>query len=88
MRKLIALSMVLVGILLVVTGCELFNGINLTWNIDSLAYHSPYTRVAYTVRNLGKYDLAGVNLEIGVDVNGNETYPVSAWTPYFSTGQD
>ncbi|HVP19739.1 MAG TPA: hypothetical protein VMU36_12135 [Spirochaetia bacterium] len=34
-----------------------------------------FTHVAYSVRNLGKYDLTGVNLEIGVDVYGNGTYP-------------
>jgi hypothetical protein len=40
------------------------------------------------VQNVGKIDLAGVNLRIGVDVNNDLTYPVRAWTLDFSLNQN
>jgi hypothetical protein len=87
MSRLFRLSVVLASLLVALTGCELFNGINLAWSIESVTPSVSSAHVTYTVRNLGKYDLTGVNLEIGVDVHGDGTYPRSAWTPDFSIGQ-
>ena len=89
--KLARFAMVLASFLVILSGCQLFNAINLTWSIDTVTSYAtlpPYTHVTYTVRNMGKYDLTGVNLQIGVDVYGNKTYPASAWTPDFSIGQN
>ncbi len=88
MKKLFAFSLLLAGILLTVAGCDLFNGINLAWNIESVTWSNPNVHVMYSVRNLGKYDLTGVNLQFGVDMYGNGTYLVTAWTKDFSIGQN
>lgn len=88
MGNLFRYVIVLPALLMALTGCQLFNAINLAWSIDNVVPRATSARVSYTVRNLGKLDLTGVNLEIGVDVNGDGTYPRSAWTPDFSIGQN
>jgi hypothetical protein len=72
------------------TGCELYQAINVTWSIDSITLVplSGAYRISYTVQNLGKIDLTGVNLEIGADMVGNGTYFYSTWTPDFSLNQN
>ncbi|MGA2479400.1 MAG: hypothetical protein ABSG63_11685 [Spirochaetia bacterium] len=88
MKNAIKLSIALIVLLVALTGCSLYNGINLIWdwsNINPLAGN--YYRVTYTVQNLGKVDLTGVNLLWGVDVN-NDTYPEGqSWTSDFSISQ-
>jgi hypothetical protein len=89
MKRLFRISFVSLALLVALTACDLYNAINLSWNIDGVAWlGNGYTRVTYTVQNLGKYDLTGVNLKIGVDVNGNLTYPISGWTEPFSLLQN
>lgn len=88
MKNLVRYSIIVVALLVSLTGCELFNAINLAWNIDNVIPGVPFTHVTYTVRNMGKLDLTGVNLQVGVDVLGNGAYPCSAWTPDFSIGQN
>ncbi len=87
-KRKIAFSFVVLTVLTALSGCPLFNGINLAWNIDSVVYLGGLTRVGYTVQNLGKYDLKSVNLQIGVDINGNLTYPLKAWTMDFNIDQN
>ena len=90
MKNLVRYFIVLAALFVALSGCQLFNGINLAWNIDTVTAYGtipPYTHVTYTVRNQGKVDLTGVNLQVGVDVYGNGTYPASAWTPDFSINQ-
>src|SRR5271169_6718292 len=70
------------------TGCELYQAINVGWSIDAVSPNGTLTRVDYTVRNLGKIDLTGVNLKVGVDVQGNGTYPATQWTPDFRINQN
>jgi hypothetical protein len=88
MKNAIRLSIALIVLLVALTSCTLYNGINLIWdwsNINLLAGN--YYRVTYTVQNLGKVDLTGVNLLWGVDVN-NDTYPEGqSWTSDFSISQ-
>jgi hypothetical protein len=74
------LTIVLLAALVSLGGCQLFQAINLAWNITNVTYSSSFTHVTYTATNLGKVDLTGVNLEIGVDMNGDGTYPRSVWT--------
>jgi hypothetical protein len=83
MKRLARVFIVLTALLASLTGCQLYNAINLAWSINSVSYSNPFTHVSYTATNLGKVDLTGVNLEVGVDVNGDRTYPRSAWTPDF-----
>ena len=88
-KKLLGVVAVLATVLLIVSGCDLYMGINVTWKITGVMWPGgSYTHVTYSVQNLGKYDLTGVNLEIGVDVNGDGTYPCRAWTPDFSINQN
>ena len=88
MKNAIRLSIALIVLLVALTSCNLYNGINLIWDwsfINPLAGN--YYRVTYTVQNLGKVDLTGVNLLWGVDVN-NDTYPEGqSWTSDFSISQ-
>jgi len=89
MRKnLFKLSIVFLALLAAVTGCELYTAVNVAWSIDSMTYSGGFTTVTYTVQNLGKVDLTGVNLQIGVDMSGNLTYPSRAWTTDFSLNQN
>ncbi|HUI71950.1 MAG TPA: hypothetical protein VL354_15630 [Spirochaetia bacterium] len=87
MKKLVRFSVIVAALLLTFSGCELYNAINLAWTINSVTYSNSLTRVSYTATNLGKTDLTGVNLEIGVDVNGDGTYSRSAWTADFNINQ-
>jgi hypothetical protein len=88
MRKKITLGIVAVSLLAVLAGCDLYTGISLTWDITYVQYlGNGVTRVGYTVRNVGRYDLKGVNLEIGVDVNHNQTYSATGWTSSFNLSQ-
>jgi len=87
MARRTKLAVILVALLASLGGCQLFQAINLEWNIAGVTYSSSFTHVSYTATNLGKVDLTGVNLEIGVDVNGDGTYPRSVWTPDFSVKQ-
>ncbi len=88
MTKLPKLLFVLVLLLASLGGCELYQAINVAWDITNVTYSSSFTHVSYTATNLGKIDLTGVNLQIGVDMTGNGTYPLSAWTPDFSLRRD
>lgn len=86
--KKIMLAAFAASLLAAVAGCELYQGINLGWNVTAV---TPITanvyRVSYTVQNPGKYDLHGVNLQIGLDIYGNGSYYVAGWTPDFTINQ-
>jgi hypothetical protein len=90
MNRPLKYSIVLLALLVGFSGCQLYNAISVGWNIDSITYSSltGMTRVSYTVQNVGKIDLTGVNLRIGVDMNNDLTYPVRAWTMDFSLNQN
>ena len=88
MKNLIKVSLLVLAVLTALAGCALYNGINVAWSVDSMIYSDPYEIVTYTVQNLGKVDLTGVNLQVGVDVLGNGFYPNRAWTPDFSLDQN
>jgi hypothetical protein len=83
-------SIIVFALLAGLAGCQLYNAISVGWNIDGVTYNglTGMTRVAYSVQNVGKIDLTGVNLRIGVDVNNDLTYPVRAWTMDFSLNQN
>ncbi|HTZ51033.1 MAG TPA: hypothetical protein VMF68_05225 [Spirochaetia bacterium] len=88
MKKRIALFVLAAALLVAAAGCELYQQINLTWSITGVTpLGGNYYQVTYTVQNLGKYDLTGVNLQIGLDVNGNNTLYAADWTPSFSIAQ-
>ena len=90
MKNLFRFSIILAVLAIGLSGCQLYNAINLAWSIDTVTSYGtlpPYTHVTYHVRNMGKYDLTGVNLQVGVDVYSNGTYPASAWTPDFNINQ-
>jgi hypothetical protein len=87
MKNAIRLSIALIVLLLALTSCTLYNGINLIWDWSLIQNLAPYYRVHYTVQNLGKVDLTGVNLLWGVDVNGDTLPDGQAWTPDFSLSQ-
>ncbi len=87
MKRLAKLLIVPVVLLAGLGGCQLYQAINVAWDITAVTYSNHFTHVSYTATNFGKNDLKGVNLEIGVDVNGNGTYPLSAWTPDFSLNE-
>jgi len=83
MKRKIALSILAVTLLAFAVGCDLYTGISVTWNIDSVVSSGPSTaRVTYTVQNVGQYDLTGVNLEFGVDTGAGFYH--TAWTADFS----
>ena len=87
--KRIAFLALAASLAVAAAGCELYQGINLSWTITSVGPGMPgTTRVTYTAQNFGKYNLKGVNLHIGVDLFANDTYPVSAWTSDFNVGQN
>ena len=90
MKKLIKVSFLALAVLAALAGCELYNAINVAWSIDGWSYNAVTDQmsVTYTVQNMGKFDLTGVNLQIGVDVAGNGTYPNRAWTPDFDLRQN
>jgi hypothetical protein len=88
MKNRVRIAVVIALVLAALSGCELYQAINVTWSIDGMTQIGPITRVSYTVQNLGKIDLKGVNLEIGVDMAGDGTYPLSKWTPDFSLDQN
>lgn len=86
--KRIALALAAVSLLAAVAGCDLYQGINLAWNITGMtALPGSFYRVSYSVQNPGKYDLHGVNLQIGLDVYGNGSFYVAGWTPDFTINQ-
>jgi hypothetical protein len=84
MKKRIALAILAAALLVSAVGCELYTGISVTWTIDTYQQIGTTTRVTYTVQNVGQVDLAGVNLEIGVD---NGSFYQTAWTASFSLGK-
>jgi hypothetical protein len=88
MKNMVRSAIVVLIVLAAMTGCELYQAINVGWSIDAMSPNGRFTRVDYTVRNLGKVDLTGVNLKVGVDVFGNGTYPATQWTPDFNVGQN
>jgi hypothetical protein len=88
MKNIVKIAIVVSIVLAAVTGCELYQAVNVGWSIDGWSQVGTSTRVSYTVHNLGKLDLTGVNLKIGVDVLGNGTYPATAWTPDFDIRQN
>jgi len=76
-------------LLAALAGCDLYQGINLAWNVTGMTALPGNTyRVSYIVQNPGKYDLHGVNLKIGLDINGDGSLFIAAWTPDFSIGQN
>ena len=87
MKNLIKVSLLVLAVLTAFAGCDLYNAINVAWNIDNFSYNAlnGQTTVIYTVQNQGKIDLTGVNLKIGVDVGGAYA---SGWTPDFSLSQN
>ena len=86
MKNLIKISLLVLAVLTALAGCELYNAINVAWNIDSYSNTPPgWTTVVYTVQNQGRIDLTGVNLEIGVDIGGSY---VTGWTPDFDLRQN
>ena len=87
MKNLIKISLLVLAVLTALAGCDLYNAINVAWNIDSYSPNVPpgWTTVFYTVQNQGKIDLTGVNLEIGVDIGGSY---VTGWTPDFDLRQN
>jgi hypothetical protein len=84
MKSKLRIAIVIVLVLAAFTGCELYQAINVTWTTTVAPTVGNITRVSYTVTNLGKIDLTGVNLEIGVDMAGFGTYVYPTWTPDFS----
>ena len=88
MKNMVRFAIVFSVLLAALTGCELYQAVNVGWTIDGMSQDGTVTRVDYTVRNLGKLDLTGVNLKIGVDVLGNGTYPATQWTPDFTLNQN
>lgn len=88
MKSIVKIAIVFSIVLAAVAGCELYQAVNVGWSIDGMYQVGTSTRVSYTVRNLGKLDLTGVNLKVGVDVLGNGTYPATAWTPDFDINQN
>ena len=89
MKNAIRLGVALVILLGALTGCQLYNAINLIWDVNVIAQIPATTnvRVTYTVQNLGKYDLTGVNLLMAVDRTGDGLYDAQAWTPDFNISQ-
>ena len=87
MKTPFKLCVVSVLLLFVLTACELFNQINVAWSITSFGWSPSHAHVNYQVWNQGKYDLTGVNLEIGAYLSPLGDY-VSAWTtPDFDLAQ-
>jgi hypothetical protein len=72
------------------SSCDLFNAINLYYVIDDVFDYPAfqYARIDYTVENMGRIDLTGVNIRFGVDTTGNGDYTDSAdgdaWTMDFN----
>lgn len=88
MKTALKLCIVVLLLLFALTACDLYNGINVGWNIDYVTA-GPLVQVGYTVWNQGMYDLTGVNLEIGVEVNLPPLAYISAWTtPDFNLAQN
>jgi hypothetical protein len=91
MKNAIRLAVALVVLLVALTSCTLYNAINVGWTINSVTAIANHTIVDFTATNYGKYDLAGVNLLICVDLNNNGVYSVTepaGWTPDFSLSQN
>lgn len=88
MKNKLRIAVVIALVLAAFTGCELYQAINVTWTTTVGSTILGVTRVSYTVQNLGKIDLTGVNLEIGVDMAGNGTFIYPTWTPDFSLYQN
>lgn len=88
MKNIVKIAIVFSIVLAAATGCELYQAVNVGWSINGMSQAGSFTRVSYTVRNQGKLDLTGVNLQVGVDVLGNGTYPATAWTPDFSINKN
>jgi hypothetical protein len=86
--KRITLAIAAASLLAGIVSCELYQGINLAWNVTGVtALPGSFYRVSYSVQNPGKYDLHGVNLEIGLDVYGDGSFFVAGWTPDFTINQ-
>jgi hypothetical protein len=67
MNKLCKLGFLLVFLsVFALSGCDLWDQIKLEWQIDGYALSGSYSRVYYTVRNTGFYDLSGINVTIEV----------------------
>ena len=89
MKTALKLCVVVLLLLFVLTACDLYNGINVGWSINTFGGSASLAHVTYTVQNLGKYDLTGVNLEIGAYVASTFTGYISAWTtPDFNLAQN
>ena len=83
MKTLLKLGAVVIVLLLVLTACT-YDQISVRWSVDATFVAGSIVTVDYTVWNDGKYDLTGVNLEIGIDSNVGI---ISYWTPNFTLNQ-
>ena len=80
MKTLLKLGAVVIVLVSTFMACT-FDQISVRWSVDSTIVAGSNVTVDYTVWNDGKYDLTGVNLEIGI----NSTVGIiSYWTPDFS----
>ncbi len=87
--KRIALAALAAALLAGLVSCDLYQGINLAWNVTGVtALPGNFYRVGYSVQNPGKYDLHGVNLQIGLDIYGNGSFFVAGRTPDFTINQN
>jgi hypothetical protein len=87
--KRIAFAALAAALLAGIVGCDLYQGINLAWNVTGVSrLPNDFYRVSYSVQNPGKYDLHGVNLQIGLDIYGNGSFFVAGWTPDFTINQN
>ena len=88
MKARIKIGIVVMALLFVLTTCNLFDQINIRWSTGAVSITPGYINIDYTVWNQGKFDLTGVNLEIGVFATPVTNDWISAWTlPDFSLAQ-
>jgi hypothetical protein len=88
MRNAIKLGIAIIVLLVALTSCNLYQAINLDWGDAVISGNGSHTQVSYQVYNLGKYDLTGINLLIGLDTTGDGLWDYSAWTADFSLSQN
>jgi hypothetical protein len=72
MNKLIKFGFLLILLsVFAMSGCSMWNQIWLNWTIDYVEQNGSFARVHYTVENVGEFDLTGINLTFGIDINGD-----------------
>jgi hypothetical protein len=87
MKTLAKIGVVVIVVLFALTACNLFDQINIRWDITGYGLSGSLATVSYNVWNDGKFDLTGVNLEVAAYVSPAGVYK-SAWTlPDFSLAQ-